>query len=101
MDRSHRRTVGWLVAPVIATLVAAGLAVVAARAQAQQGTIRGAAGNILAGVAVTPDLLNNTTYANLVRTHFSSLTAENHTKMRPCGCSVRWRGSRPAAAGQW
>jgi endo-1,4-beta-xylanase len=73
-----RRTALLFVVPFVAAVTAVG---VASPAQAQNNTLRGAAGNMLVGTAVTPDLLNNSTYANIARTEFSSLTAENHMKM--------------------
>ena len=72
-----RRAVVWLVVPLLA---ATGAVVVTTPAQAQSDTLRGAAGNMRVGAAVTPALLGNSTYANLARTHFSSVTAENHMK---------------------
>jgi endo-1,4-beta-xylanase len=72
-----RRAAVWLVVPLLA---AVGATAVTTPAQAQSDTLRGAAGNMRVGAAVTPALLGNSTYANLARTHFSSVTAENHMK---------------------
>lgn len=79
MDPARRRAFRWLVVP-FATAIVAMFAVALAPPASAQSSLRQAAGGMRVGVAVTPDLLNNSTYANIVRTEFSSLTAENHMK---------------------
>lgn len=80
MDSARRRVHRWLVVPFAAAVVAMSAVAFAPSAQAQATSLRQAAGSMRVGAAVTPNLLNNPTYANLARTHFSSLTAENHMK---------------------
>jgi endo-1,4-beta-xylanase len=72
--RAFRR---WLVVPVVAAVAALGLP--ATPAQAQPGTLRGATDKLV-GVAVTPQWLNNSQYAQIAGQQFSSVTAENHMK---------------------
>lgn len=79
MDPARRRAFRWLVVP-FATAVVAMFAVALAPPASAQSSLRQAAGAMRVGVAVTPELLNNSTYANIVRTEFSSLTAENQMK---------------------
>jgi endo-1,4-beta-xylanase len=59
-------------------LAAVGVVAVATPAQAQLRDTPGA--DFFVGAAVTPNLLNNSTYASIAATEFSSLTAENHMK---------------------
>jgi endo-1,4-beta-xylanase len=67
----------WLVLPLMAATGAVGLA---SPAQAQDTLREAAADDFFVGTAVTPDLLNNPTYASIAAAEFSSVTAENHMK---------------------
>jgi endo-1,4-beta-xylanase len=75
---ARRRAAFWLVVPLLVAVSVVGG--VASPAHAQSTLRDAAADDYLVGAAVTPTLLNNSTYANLARTHFSSITAENHMK---------------------
>jgi endo-1,4-beta-xylanase len=75
METTRRRTACWLAASLLALI---GVVAVATPAQAQLRDAPGA--DFLIGAAVTPNLLNNSTYADLAAAEFSSLTAENHMK---------------------
>jgi endo-1,4-beta-xylanase len=75
METARRRAGCWLAATLLA---AVGVVAVATPAQAQLRDTPGA--DFFVGAAVTPNLLNNSTYASIAATEFSSLTAENHMK---------------------
>jgi endo-1,4-beta-xylanase len=72
-----RRAAFWLVLPLTA---AVGAIYLAPTAQAQGSLREAAADDFFVGAAVTPELLNNPTYAGIAATEFSSVTAENHMK---------------------
>jgi endo-1,4-beta-xylanase len=79
MSSARRRAAFLFVTPLVAALGIAGAVGQSSPAHAQD-SLRGAAGDMFVGAAVTPDLLNNSTYANIAAAEFSSVTAENHMK---------------------
>jgi endo-1,4-beta-xylanase len=79
MSSARRRAAFLFVTPLVAVLGIAGAVGLSSPAHAQD-SLRGAAGDMFVGAAVTPDLLNNSTYANIAAAEFSSVTAENHMK---------------------
>lgn len=78
MELAHRPAWRWLVVPIAAIMAAAFS--LASPAQAQSTLRQAAADDFLIGVAVSNSWLNNSTFANLAATHFSSVTAENEMK---------------------
>ncbi|HLU33889.1 MAG TPA: endo-1,4-beta-xylanase [Natronosporangium sp.] len=78
MELAHRPAWRWLVVPLAAVMTAAFS--FAAPASAQSTLRQAAADDFLIGVAVSNSWLNNSTFANLAATHFSSVTAENEMK---------------------
>src|SRR5690554_3529162 len=95
MEPGRRRATRWLVVPFAAVLTAT-VAIALAPPASAQSSLRSAAGNMYVGAAVTPNLLNNSSYANVASTEFSSLTAENHMKwetIQPSQGNFNWSGA--------